>query len=528
MTSVSFFELVLALTAGAVGLSLLAGRVGLPPAAPLVVGGMILALVPQVPALTLDPDLILVLFLPPLLMSSAHNTAWRDFQEQLRPILLLSVGAVLFTSAAVAVVAHAMIPRLPWSACFALGAIVSPPDAVAAKAVLQRLRLPRRLLTILEGESLVNDASGLVVYRFAVAAALTGTFSAAHAGSSFVYVVVVGIAFGMLCGFCGVELIRRLHDTQSVIALTFIFAWFSYIVAERIGASGVLATVACGAVASSKMHAVIGANERVQAGAVWSFVIFVLESFVFVLIGLALRGVLERRGGDAMLEGGVLPLTLGVIAVVVVARFVWVYATVVVQKWLLRQSRMPPAPVLVIVGWAGMRGVVTLAAALALPLSFPGRDAILVASFGVILFTVLVQGTTLGPLIARLGIQNLTAGPSAKLLSMIGARVAINGAAVAMLEAMVDEGSGELLHPQLTEDYRRRLRGSEKLQNENADRSVVQQHFATALLALGSARSELLRLHRTRRIHDHVLNRLQDELDFEELRLRQISGQLAG
>lgn len=234
MPAVTLFELVLFLLVAALALSLAAERVRLPPAVALVLGGMALALVPRLPALDLDPDLIMVAFLPPLLLASAYFTVWRDFRAELRPILLLSVGAVAFTTALVGVAAHLAMPPLPWAACFALGAIVSPPDAVAAKAVLQRLALPHRLLTILEGESLVNDASGLVLYRFAVAAALTGAFSGAEAAASFAWLAVGGIGAGALCGLAVLAAARRLSDNRMMIAVTLLVSWASYVLAERL------------------------------------------------------------------------------------------------------------------------------------------------------------------------------------------------------------------------------------------------------------------------------------------------------
>ena len=332
MTSVAFFELILLLVAGALALSLAAGRMRLPPAAALVVGGMVLALVPGVPAFALDPNLILVLFLPPLLLASAYETVWRDFRAQLRPILLLSVGAVVFTTLCVAAVAHLLVPGLPWAACVALGAIVSPPDAVAAKAVLQRLTLPPQLMTIIEGESLVNDASGLVLYRFAVVAALTGGFSAGEAGLSFVWMVVAGVALGWLCGLAAAAIMKRLGDDTAIILTSFFLPYVAYILAERIEASGVLAVVTAGSVVSLAGHQVFRASARTKAGAVWETVVYLLEAFVFVLIGLSLRGLIERHGGGDGALLTALPLALAVTATVVVSRFAYVFPSAFLSR----------------------------------------------------------------------------------------------------------------------------------------------------------------------------------------------------
>ena len=519
MTSVALFELVLALVAAALLLSLVAGRLHLPPAAALVVGGMVLALTPGVPAFNIDPDLILVLFLPPLLLASAYSTVWRDFKAQLRPILFLSIGAVVFTTIVVAAVARYMLPSLPWPACAALGAIVSPPDAVAAKAVLQRVKLPARLVTILEGESLVNDASGLVIYKFAVAATVTGMFSGTHAAESFVWLIVGGVGFGLLFGWIWTEVARRLHDADTIIVSSLLGAWSSYIVAERLHASGVLATVACGAVVGLRSHEVFTAHVRMQASAVWSMVVFVLEALVFVLIGLALRGVLHRNGGEMSAIWSGLPLALAVTAAVVLARFAYLgLAAYLPLARARKRDTRPPPKIALILGWAGMRGVVTLAAALALPLDFPGRDAILFASFVVILFTVLVQGVTLGPLIKLLGV---TAQPQADadILDLNAARIAVAEAALVSLEAITAE-TGEAMHPRLIDGYRRRIRAMSRLRDEGETLEMERSdHFVAALGAVASGRGALIRLHRERKIHDTVLRAIEGELDLEELRL---------
>ncbi len=528
MTPVGLFELVLALLTGALVLSSLASRTALPPAAALVVGGMALALAPGVPAFDLDPDLILVLFLPPLLMASAYNTAWRDFRAAMLPILMLAIGAVAFTTFCVGFAVHAVAPALPLAACFTLGAIVSPPDAVAAKAVLERIRLPRRLSTILEGESLVNDASGLVLYRFAVAAAMTGTFSAPQAIGRFAWLAVGGVIVGLVFGLFVTEVLRRVRQADLAIALTLICSWAIYILAERLGASGVLAVVASGILFGILQHETIDAAMRMQASAVWGFLVYVLEAFVFVLIGLALRGVLHRPGAAVMAHA--LPLTVVAIAVVVLSRMVWAVAAGTLPRLFSSRlrSRQPPNAILyrVVVGWAGMRGVVTLAVALALPEDFPARDQILLASFAVILFTVLVQGTTLGPLIRALGIvasQEADREP----MNEAGARAAVALASLAAVETMI--GAQGALHPQLIEEYRLRSRATALLRDDpdaiNARRIA---HFTAAAAATSAGRAELIRLHREGHIHSSVLALLEEEFDLEELRLRRLGSLAAG
>ncbi len=294
LSSVRLFELVLAMMALVIALELLARRLRLPPAAAFILGGMGLVFLPGLGAVPIDPQLVLVLFLPPLLMASAYFTVWRDFRANLRIILQLAVGAVVFTTLVVGWVAHMLVPHLPWAACFALGAIVSPPDAVAAKAVLQRVSLPPRMIVLLEGESLVNDATGLVLFRMAVAAGLTGTFSLGQAGGSFLRSSAGGILAGIAFGWGATSFLALLEDTHLSVLGSLLAAWASYIGAEALGVSGVLSTVACGLVIGWRQHAVLSAATRTHARAVWRVVVFVLESLVFVLIGLALHGVLRH------------------------------------------------------------------------------------------------------------------------------------------------------------------------------------------------------------------------------------------
>ena len=532
MTPVALFELVLALLAAGLALSLVAERLGFPPAAALVLGGMALAVAPGLPAFDLDPDLIMVLFLPPLLLESAYFTVWRDFRAELRPILSLSLGAVVFTTLVVGLSARAVVPDLPWAACFALGAIVSPPDAVVAKAVLARISLPRRMTTILEGESLVNDASGLVLYRFAVAAALTGGFSAWAAAGSFAWLVAAGVAVGLICGLGTNWLMGRLRDADAVTMVSFLAAYAAYLAAEEVHASGVLATVTCGLVLGAREHETFDAHTRTHAAAVWAFVVSVLEALVFVLIGLALRGVLARMGGDLAALSAGLPLAVAVTAACVLARLAWVFPGVYLPRALSRRLRArdphPRPAVPLVVGWAGMRGVVTLAAALALPTDFPSRDPILLAAFGVILFTVLVQGTTLGPLIRRLRLDAGAPLPEGHLDEAM-ARVRVNEAALGALEALVIAESGALQHPRLVDDYRRRVRATSRVRDERGAMEAERlEHFAAALHAVGAGRSALIALHRENRVHSSVLRALEAELDLEELHLKRLAGHATG
>ncbi|MDP9096776.1 MAG: sodium:proton antiporter [Pseudomonadota bacterium] len=529
MSSVSLFELVLLLLAIVIPLELVARRLRLPPAAAQILAGMGLAFVPVEHRVQLDPDLILVLFLPPLLMSSAFFTVWRDFRTNISLIAALAVGAVAFTTAVVGVVTHLVLPSLPWAVCFALGAIVSPPDALAAKAVLQRVTLPPRLLVLLEGESLVNDASGLVLFRLAVAAALTGSFSFGEALTSFAVLSVGGIAMGLLIGWIATVLLTRLHETPILAVATLLTAWASYIIADRLGTSGVLSTVACGLVMGWRQHELLSAAARTSSEAVWRAVEFVLESLVFVLIGLSLREVLL---GQELAIGELWPAIVAVVAAVILSRFAWVFGTGYGSNLLggRRQSR-PPAAVLVVASWAGMRGVVSLAIALSLPESLPGRDFILLTTFVVILVTVLGQGSTLGPLIRMLRLPSVGiskeghVGAGVALLGEVEARLRVADAQLAAVQALAYDKAGVLQHPRLLEQYQYRQAVIRRVQETVGGMPGARAaHFDLIVAAVAAGRAELLRLHRSGAIHDNVLRALESELDLEELAARRRRG----
>ncbi|UZE49589.1 Na+/H+ antiporter [Rhodopseudomonas sp. P2A-2r] len=524
MTAVSRFELILLLMAVILLLDLVARRFNLPRAAALILGGIGFALIPGTPDIELDPDLVLVLFLPPLLMSSAWFTSWRDFRADIRIILQLAVGAVFFTTLVVGVVTHLVMPSLPWAACFALGAIVSPPDSVAAKAVLSKLPLPPRVIVLLEGESLVNDASGLVLFRFAVAAALTGSFSIGEASLTFVWLAAGGIAAGIACAVISIFAVKRLRDTDLIIIWTFLNAWISYIAAEKLGVSGVLSTVTCGIILGWKQHEIIDAATRTRALSVWGVMVFALESLVFILIGLSLRGVLTRLSdnGDTLMS--LLPATAAIVAAVIVARFVWIfpgtYLPRLMSPALRARDPYPPLAVPFIMSWAGLRGVVSLAVALSLPEGFPGRDFILAVTFVVILVTVLVQGTTLAPLVRLVLRGDFTAQHRSTLTEeQTRARVATAQLAAVEVQSLNPDGSHR--HPRLFEQYSYRVRAATRFSEEKDTLAPHRiDHYNAVLAANAAGRAELLRLHRSGEIHDDVLHAIERELDLEEVNVR--------
>jgi len=523
MTIVSRFELLLLLMAAVVGLELVARRLRLPRAAALILGGIGIALIPGAPDIELDPDLVLVLFLPPLLMASAYFTAWRDFRADIRIILQLAVGAVIFTTLVVGWVTHLVVSTLPWAACFALGAIMSPPDSVAAKAVLKSLPLPPRVILLLEGESLVNDASGLVLLRITVVASLTGVFHAGGAALEFGWLAAGGVITGIAFGAAAVLLMRRMRDSDLIIICSFLTAWISYIAADRLGVSGVLSTVACGMVLGWKQHDILTAATRTRSAAVWGVVVFILESLIFMLIGLSLRGVLARLGGDWAAVLHLLPATAAIVGAVIVARFAWIFPTTYLPRKLFPKLRShdpyPPLAVPFIMSWAGLRGVVSLAAALSLPDGFPGRDFILFVTFAVILVTVLVQGTTLAPL-ARLVSNTRFTMTSKSKLTEHEARARVAKAQLEAVEKVSLQPDGTHRHPRLVEQFSYRVRATSRFSEEHDSLTPRRvEHFTTVLAANNAGRAELLRMHRAGEVDDAVLHEIEEELDLEEMKV---------
>jgi Na+/H+ antiporter len=519
MHPLEMFELVIAMLLAIILLHYAAHRLNLPPAVALLTGGVLFAFVPGLPAIALDPELVLVLFLPPLLMDGAWFIALRHLGRHMFGIAALAVGAVIFTTAVVAAVAHWLVPSLPWAACAALGAIVSPPDAVSARAVLSRVKLPRRLSILLEGESLFNDATGLVLFRFAVAAGVTGAFSLNAAIGSFFLLAVGGAAVGAGVAAAWVLLVPRLGDRYLMIAASVLSPWASYLLAETVHVSGVIAAVTTGLICGWYQHVVFSATVRMNANAFWNVMIFLLEAFVFLLIGSSLRGVAERVGWDVIVDRMAGPV-LGIVLAMTLARLAWVFLSDSVIALLRvfgvkRYTLLGPRSGLVL-GWAGMRGVVTLAVALSVPEGFPGRDFILVAAFAVIIVTVLVQGTTLGWVI-RLAKLEEPEGDRPRL-TMSGAEAAMAQAQLKVVEAHAYDAGGELVHPRLLDSYQRRAKISANYVGQEADMAGgLHAHFDLVLMAVAAGRVELLRLHRVGDIDEDVLHELERDLDLEEM-----------
>lgn len=525
------FEVLLGLLAASVALALVARRLHVPLAVVLVLGGMALALVPGLPTIEFDPQLALVLFLPPLLQASAYRTDWPAFRFNLRPILLLALGAVLFTAAVVAATAKLLVPDLPWAAAVALGAIVAPPDAVAATSVLKNFRIPKRIVTVLEGESLLNDASSLVLYRFAVVATMAGEVSFGEASLSFVAAAVGGTVVGWLVGRAAMWIFTHLEDTLLDILVTFLAGFAAYILAEQFHVSGVLAAVACGLVLGRQQHAAFTAQTRLESGAVWSFVEFVLTALVFILIGLELRGLLARLEDEAYSSWHLAGLGLAVSAALIASRFAWLFPAVWLPRALSPSLRerdpMPPWSHVAVLSWAGMRGVVSLAAALALPADFPGRDLILFLAFCAILATLVLQGTTLGPLIRRLGVSEPEGEPANPAVTP-DAIEARGTAAAAAMEA-VAEKLDDPEHADVAEDLLRdlRVRAKQADQARRDSETGAQREAARLglrLAAIEAARAKLLAEHKDE-LDSEAMAALVAELDLEEQQIRVAMGE---
>ncbi len=520
MPPIQVFDLVLTMLLAILVLHWIALRLNLPPAAALLVGGGALAFVPGLPALQLDPGLVLVLFLPPLLMDGAYFTAHAEFRRHLPGVLSLAIGAVVFTTLVVGIVTHWLLPNLPWAACFALGAIVSPPDAVSARAVLQSVKLPRRLSTLLEGESLINDATGLVLFRFAVAAALTGTFSLGAATGEFLLLAIGGIVVGAAVSGIWMLLLQRLQDEHLIVAASVLLCWAAYVAAETIHVSGVIATVTAGLVFGWFQHTIFSARVRLRGAAFWKVMVFIFEAFIFILIGFSLRGVLERVGGlGVVIEQMAVPV-LAIVLAMTVARFLWIFGSDALLSALktmgVRRARPLGAPAATVLSWAGMRGVVTLAVALTLPETVPGRDFMLVAAFAVILVTVLLQGTTLGAVIRLCGLVE-DEGSGAKLTAS-QAEAAMMEAQRKAVEALAYDGEGKLVHPQLLDTFTRRARMAERyVGNERLHKDNINAHFDVVLAAVAAGRKELIGLHRKGEIDEETLHTLERDLDVEEI-----------
>lgn len=505
------FETVLALLLGAALLSILARRINVPYPTLLALGGVLVAFLPGVPRLEIPPDLILAVFVAPVLLDASYDTSWRDLQQNWRPILSLVLFAVGFTTIAVALASRFFFPDMPWGAAIALGALLAPPDAVAALAVLNQVEPPHRLRTILEGESLLNDASSLLIYKLALAAIAARSFNTMDVVPAFALVTVGSVVVGWVLAQIVGKLTASIDDAPTSIIIQFVTTFGVWLVAERFELSGVVTIVVFGLTVARRNAQAMSAHMRIPAFATWESATFVLNVLAFTLIGLQIQPILEGlRGTDRMHQ---IEVALVVLLVVVIVRLAWVLMYGFTQ-WLARRAKHRDQKANlgltvksgVMVGWSGMRGIVTLAAALAIPGGFPYRNFILLTAFTVVMGTLLAQGLTLRPLLLWLQLP-----PDDTVESEIAvARKAALKAAMSQLEAD-HSPAAERLKLQYQEALQQTRDGGDP---RNSPDNVLRQS------ALPSSRKAIEDLRSSGRIGDDAYRTVEQELDWLELSTR--------
>jgi CPA1 family monovalent cation:H+ antiporter len=523
--------LVICLLFGIAVLTMLSNKLKISYPILLVISGLLISLIPGIPSVSLDPDLVFLIFLPPLLYSAAWNTPWHDFWKMKRPILLLAFGCVIFTSAAVALISHAIIPGFGLAFGFLLGGIISPPDAVAATSVLQGLKVPKRAVTILEGESLVNDASSLIVFRFALAAIITGQFHFWVATKTFILVAFLGITIGILIAVIIYILHRFLPTTPSIdAAITLISPYIMYITAEHFHYSGVLAVVSGGLFLSFRSSEIFSYESRLHTAGLWETLVFLLNGLVFILIGLQLPVIVKGLGNYSMGEAILYALLISLITIIV--RIVWVFPGAYIPRMLFKSIRntepRPSWKAVLLVAWSGMRGVVSLASALAIPLTlngeaFPHRNLILFITFVVILVTLVLQGLSLKPLIRFLKIPS-TDHESEKLLAT-SLRIRLAESVLFYLDTNYpNETQNHETYKRVRDRYERMIEiAKRKLEaNEASDEEIsFLPHYRQMLNELIQIRRRELKYMRYKgEFSEELIREREWELDLEEARLK--------
>jgi len=491
----------------------------------LVVAGIAIGFIPGLSTIHMDPEVVFLVFLPPVLYAAAWSTSWPDFKAAKRPITLLAIGCVIFTTCAVAWVAQMVIPGFGWAEGFVLGAIISPPDAVAATAATRGLTLPKRVITILEGESLVNDATGLIAYRFAVLAVGTGAFKLWEAGLQFVVVAVAGILIGLITGWIFKWIHRITPDNPTTdTTLTFLAPFIAYLSAEALHVSSVLAVVTAGLFLSWNSSEIFSQQTRLQANSSWNTVLFILNGTIFILIGLQLPEIVQGIGAESFWAWKYAAYICGA---VIIGRIIWVYPGTYIPRLLskrIRKTEPTPDPRLVtIVAWSGMRGVVSLAAALALPLTihngadpFPHRNLIIFLTFCVIFSTLVLQGLTLRPLIRLLGIES--DGTDHK--DEHKARLVLASSIIEHIEETYSLALSDEVLNQVKAKYEIRIQQLQKdPSRQKLDEKQIEEFFRIQRELLQKERADLIRLRREGKISDEALRKIEYELDLEETRL---------
>jgi Na+/H+ antiporter len=535
------FEIVIALLLAGAALSALARRIGAPYPALVALSGALLAIIPGTPFLQLDPDLALALFVAPVLLDAAFDSSLRDLRRNWKPVAGLAIGAVGLTVIAVALVARALVPGMAWAAAVALGAIVAPPDAAAATAVLKQLRPPHQLMVILEGESLFNDASALIIYRLAVGAAVAGTVVSWNAFPMLIGVTVGSALLGFVASRITFLVTSRIQEISTSVVVQFCFAFGIWLLAERLHLSGILTTVVFAMAAARRASLIMPARIRVPSYAVWVVAVFVLNVLAFILIGLQLKPIVARLDRSAGVQHTW--IAVAICATAIAARFVWVMSVTALSAWRCRiKFHRPPGEMdtvavspraAALVGWCGMRGIVTLAAALALPAGgdglppFPYRDLILFTAFAVVLGTLVVQGLTLTPLLKKLNFCN---DNSVEREVQI-ARVAILNAALETTSGSSGMETVDLVRQRYDVQLRRAkselkaaiAAGEDCDPNSRTQVQTVASEDADVVrAAITAERQKLTALRADGTIGDAAFQRVEEELDWRELDLQQL------
>src|SRR5438874_5253769 len=517
-------ELILICLVAVALLAIVARKIRIPYPILLTIGGVVLALVPGLPAIHLDPQLVFNLFLPPLLYPAAVYTSWRDFRGNLRSILPLAIVLVLLTMTATAYLFHGLV-GLPLAVGFVFGAIISPPDAVAALAVAQNLRVPRKIIVILEGESLVNDATSFISFRFAVAAVMTGSFSLGQASLQFLFVATGGLCVGLAVGWLATQVQKRLDDPPVQTMLSLLTPYIAYFCGERLHVSGILAVVIAGMYYGWRVPRILRGRMRLQAVPVWEMVLFILNGILFMLIGLQLPQVIQTLPPGSAFH--VVKLAVLILLVIVLIRFVWMFGATYVPRFFSGTSRSKnrtPWQQTALIAWTGMRGADSLAGALAIPFllpngePFPGRNLILLLTFCVIFATLVLQGLTLTPLVRWLGVVDDHVTEKEERL----VRLKANEAALALLEAI--ESSHRARHEtveRLRTEYNDRIRQLRREVPHESVKRLFSEDFEELAREVWSAeRDTVLGLRNEEAINDQALRRIQRDIDLAEARLQ--------
>jgi CPA1 family monovalent cation:H+ antiporter len=531
---ISTIQILAPLLAVIAAVATVAVRIKIPPSILLVSTGVVLALIPGLPTVEIAPDFMLLVVLPPIVYDSAVSMSWREFRFNLRPIALLAVGCVLFTTAAVAAAAHVVL-ALSWPVGFLLGAIVSPPDAVAPLSIARRLKLPKRILVILEGEGLANDATALILYRFAVAAASTGEFSLGHAALAFSAIIAGEIVWGIGVGWLMLRLRRWVRDPRIEITLSVLTPFLAFWPPQHLGGSGVLATVTAGLYVSWNGFRLISAATRLQGIFFWDFLIYLIEGMVFLITGLQARAIVANIGEYSISQ--LARSALLVTAVMIVARFVWMYPATYLPRWLVpavrRADPSPPWQWPFALAYTGVRGIVSLAAALAIPLAtrsgdpFPQRDLILFLTFCVILVTLVGQGAIMAPVMRLLGLVN--AGRRERYADRVAEQDARRQAAGTAAKRFQHIAAEKALPDNFAETFRKahffRLQRSEIPAEADGRDQLAELHDEIALQLIAAERDRINDLYCDNKLTDEARRRLERELDLREARVANARGE---